>query len=111
MSETTSPSPPPPARRWLGPLILLLLAALAVGVIQSRAEMDNNIRAWLTAAAVALGLVAQLLWLVLFSRLGWRQRLLPVAAVLAVGIGVTVAAVLAYKQPLHGFVVGIFRII
>ncbi len=88
MSETTSPSTPPPGRRWLGPPILLLLAALAVGVIQSRAEMDNNIRAWLTAAAVALCLVAQLVWLLLFSRLGWRQRLFPVVALLVVAGGV-----------------------
>jgi outer membrane protein assembly factor BamB len=67
--------------------VLLALTLLALGLVQARSETDRNIRAWITSAIVLLGGGAQLLWLLLFSRLpGWR-RLAAVVIVAGLGLG------------------------
>lgn len=74
--------------------MLLALTLLAAGLVGSRVETDWNIRAWLTALIVLLGGLAQLLWLLLFSRLRWRIRLgvlgVVAAAALALGLATRV---------------------
>ncbi len=84
MSDAVSPKATS-RRRWLGPVVLLGLTVLALGLIQSRQDLDWNLRAWFLALAVGLGVVAQLFWLVLFSGWRWWQR-----ALLLVGFAVAV---------------------
>lgn len=87
MSENASNLSARTGRRWLGPAILLGLTLLAAGLIQSRQDLDWNLRAWFLSLAVGLGLVAQLLWVLLFSRWRWWRRGLLLLGFVAVGVG------------------------
>jgi len=69
---------------------ILMLAGF--GWVQWQSELDNNIKAWIRSALVALGLVLTLLWFLLLSRLSWKVR---VGGLILVGL-----VVLAARQTL-----------
>lgn len=90
-TDTPATASPARRRRWITPLVLLVLTVLAIGVVQSLTDTDRNIRAWITSAVVLLGLVGQLVWLLLFSGLRWWKRLVWLGVVVALGVGIRLA--------------------
>ena len=69
------------------PLLFILLTAGGYAYLFTRTELDNNFAAWITVALpVLLGLLL-LLWFVFLSRLPWRTRLLTLAALAVVAVG------------------------
>lgn len=85
---SVNPAIPKPRRRWLGPLIILALAVLGVVFVQSRGEMDRNIRAWITTGIVLLGVILQVVWLLCFSGLRWWKRFAWLAVLTAVAFAI-----------------------
>lgn len=65
------------------------ITILLLALLQIPADLDRNFRAWLNLAAVLLGAILMLLWLLIGSGLRWRQRL--------AGLGAVVIAVLLVK--------------
>ncbi|MBI4624315.1 MAG: PQQ-like beta-propeller repeat protein [Verrucomicrobia bacterium] len=92
--EAVPPPPVPAARqghRFWFPLSVGIVAALALGAIELRPELERGPQFWLRFAVVLLALVLSLVWFVFLSRLPWRVRLLTVAVLAAVGLGLTLA--------------------
>ncbi|HTH49305.1 MAG TPA: hypothetical protein VMB21_17445, partial [Candidatus Limnocylindria bacterium] len=77
-----------PARRRrpspIAPLVILGLVVLGMILVQTRVELDRNIRAWISVGLVLLGVLLEVIWLLGFSRLPWWQRLASVSALVAV---------------------------
>ncbi|MEN9678161.1 MAG: hypothetical protein RIS76_4057 [Verrucomicrobiota bacterium] len=83
MSTHSLPVPPRPRRR--GPLIIVGLTLLLLAGLQVPADLDRNFRAWLTLAAVLLGGILMLLWLMFGSGLRWWKRLAWLGAIVSAG--------------------------
>lgn len=92
MNEAESKSPPGPtsprprrAIRWWPAVVILGLAASAVSYVRlagERSHQEQNIQTLLIGVAAG---VLLLLWVLLFSRLAWKVRVLVLAAVVAGG--------------------------
>lgn len=61
---------------------MLLVASLAIVVLNLRPDVERNFLSWLTAGIVILTAMLEFFWLVFLSRLRWRTRLISVALVL-----------------------------
>ena len=87
LNDVPSPNNSRPRRR--GPWIILGFTLLLLALLQVPADLDRNFRAWLNLAAVLLGSILMLLWLLFGSGLRWWKRL--------AWLGAVVAAVLVIK--------------
>jgi outer membrane protein assembly factor BamB len=81
------PAPPRARRaiRWWPAVVILALAATAVSYVRlagERSHQEQNIQTLLIGVAAGVLLLG---WALLFSRLGWKVRLLVLAAVVAGG--------------------------
>lgn len=82
-------SVPPTARRRLPwfPIIVVALGAVAVIYVQSRPEMEQNMKMWQSMAAAVLVILLNLLWLLFTPRFSWKKRLAGLAVFLLIGFG------------------------
>ena len=75
---------------FVGNVVFALLTLAGIGVVQYGLDFDRNFAAWITAGIVLIGLILQVLWLVLFSRLRWpavRVSRLAAAAMFLLLVG------------------------
>ena len=76
-------APPRRLRRWTGPVVIVGVVLLGIAFVQTRGDLDRNIRAWITVGMLLLGLLLEVLWLLCFSGLRWWQRSGGLAALVA----------------------------
>ena len=70
--------------------MIATLVLLGIGFVQTRGDLDHNIRAWITVGVVLLGVLLMVIWVLGFSGLRWWQRL--------GAVGILVAAFYAGKS-------------
>jgi outer membrane protein assembly factor BamB len=90
LSAAASQALPPkahPTWRWLPPILVLVIVALALVYLWGLWERPRAIRLVATLVVVGVGAICEFIWLLVFSGLGWRWRL-------AAAAGVVVPAVL-----------------
>jgi len=73
-------------RPWF-PIVVIVLAVVAVILVQSRAETEQNMKMWQSMSAVLLAVLLNLLWLLFTPRFAWKKRLIGLGVVLLVGFG------------------------
>lgn len=87
------PEHPPssqPARRGhrLGiPITVVLLVAGGIVVTRLQPELERNLKNWITAGILQLGLLLTLIWFLFLSRLRWRTRLITLGVLTLAALG------------------------
>jgi outer membrane protein assembly factor BamB len=86
MSDLDCPPSPRRGRPWF-PLVTIAVGGLAVLGVFLKPEFERNLTWWLVTAISALVIVLNGIWLLVTPRIRGRHRLVGLAVVLVVGIG------------------------
>lgn len=108
----TDPTTPPRARiRWKPPVVIVLLAILAIAALHHREWVETYIAAYATALVCLLTAVLLLIWLAFFSGLRLRTRLSAAVGliVLAIAVGLTLRLTTRVEGTVSG--VGVPRLV
>ncbi|MDB6153020.1 MAG: hypothetical protein JWL90_1473 [Chthoniobacteraceae bacterium] len=70
------------------PVTVLCLAAIGLGYIWFKPELERNIKSWIVAGVILLTLLLNLLWYLFLSRVRLRTKLITVLALAAVFFGI-----------------------
>ena len=75
-------------RIWI-PISLVVLATVGITAIQLQSEMDRNFRSWAVTVTILLTGVLTVLWFALLSRIRWKVRLISLAVLALVALGLS----------------------